>query len=72
MYRTKNESSTIVTEFDYCEVHSDAGRHGQSMECPDCGEKVVFADSGWWDTECSCGEWRIETLAKRYDYKDQD
>jgi len=45
-------------EVDSEDVHSDAGS-GNSIECPNCRQKVVFARSQWWDSTCECGEWDL-------------
>ncbi len=49
---------------EHCEVHSDAGGHGLKIECPNCGERVIFAEMGWWDTRCQCGSWGLTQIAE--------
>ena len=48
---------------DYVEFQGalgDAGLHF-TAQCPECGEHIHVAESGWWDTECKCGyTWRLE------------
>jgi len=50
----------IIEELDISHepVHSDAG-DGQSITCPNCRQKVTFATSQWWRSECECGEWSL-------------
>lgn len=49
-------------EVESCDVHSDAG-DGYRIECPNCGQEVVFATCQWWAPECKCGTWTLNTKA---------
>ena len=42
-------------------LHSDCGGVGVSVNCSDCNQRIVFADGGWWRTECECGHWEQRT-----------
>ena len=55
---------TKIYDFDSFECHSDAGDYGLEITCPNCAEKVRFADHQWWRSECECGEWMLEQVAK--------
>ena len=43
--------------------HSDAG-DCYKVKCPECGDDVLLAEHGWWDTRCSCGySWELRLSA---------
>lgn len=52
---------TETEDLESCEVHSDAGRNGIEMKCPNCNTTITFAINcwQWWDTKCQCGEWEL-------------
>jgi uncharacterized protein (DUF983 family) len=54
---------TETTDVELCEVHSDAGGKGQKIECPNCGQTIIFAPYGWWEESCECGTWDLTVKA---------
>lgn len=48
-----------VRDWDFVDVHSDAGRTGIAWTCPDCLETVTWANAAWWRLECKCRTWDI-------------
>lgn len=44
-------------------IHTDAG-DAYRIKCPECGDKIIVAESMWWVAECSCGyHWEVEIKA---------
>ena len=58
-----NKPEIEVTDFEWCDVHSDAGRYGLEFKCPICGGRLTYAEYGWWGMSCDCREWRVEIKA---------
>jgi len=44
------------------DFNSDCGGAGFEWVCPDCGEKVYWAPSMWWELDCSCRNWDFEMV----------
>ena len=53
----------VITTADFIEHGSDCGAIFE-MTCPECGDRIRLAESGWWDTTCECGiKWELEIYA---------
>ena len=52
------------------QVHDDAGGVGIEFQCPDCRTHLTYAQSAWWELECSCPG-RTWNLSVRITFKDE-
>ena len=62
----KDEITINRLEWDWADVHSDAGRCGIRFNCPVCGGEVIWAEGAWWDMRCDCRKWDIEIKITGY------
>ncbi len=51
-------------DWDFTDVHSDAGGTGIEWRCPTCNDRLVWAPYGWWELRCSCEEkdWDLQVV----------
>jgi hypothetical protein len=60
------EMKEIKTGAEFTDHGSDCGAIFE-ITCPECGDRIQLAESGWWDTTCSCGiKWGLVIYAEGY------
>jgi len=54
-------------DYEFVNIHSDAGSSGVQFNCPACSDTITIAEYDWWSKVCSCGyEWELEIIIKGY------